>query len=73
MNPEALPITWVNTEEIAFQLFEKNPNLNPLQIRFTALRDMVLAIPGFTGEKSKCNERILEAIQMAWLEEYRDA
>ncbi|HJM38539.1 MAG TPA: Fe-S cluster assembly protein IscX [Planctomycetota bacterium] len=70
MSSEALPLTWTDIDEIGFLLSEKHPALNPLEIRFTALRDLVLSLPNFTSEKEKCNERILEAIQMSWLDEF---
>ena len=51
---------------------EAEPELDPLTLRFTVLIDKVLALPGFQGERDKCNEKILEAIQMIWLEEFRE-
>jgi len=42
-------------------------------VRFTDMHKMITELPGFTGEPSKSNEGILEAIQMAWLDEYNDA
>ena len=68
-----MPLTWTDTEEIALRLFDNEPELDPLTVRFTDLRDKILALPGFTGDVQRLNEKILEAVQMAWLEEYRDA
>ncbi|MCP4093563.1 MAG: Fe-S cluster assembly protein IscX [Planctomycetes bacterium] len=67
-----IKLTWTSIEDIAIELFEAEPQLDPLTLRFTALIDKVMALPGFEGERGKCNEKILEAIQMAWLEEFQD-
>ncbi len=66
-------IDWTDAEEIGIQLQEKFPELDPLTIRFTDLHRHVTELPGFTGDKAKSNEGLLEAIQMAWYEEYKDA
>ncbi len=66
------PLTWTDVEDIAIALFENDPERDPLQIRFPDLRDLVMALPAFTGQQEHCNERVLEAIQMAWLEEIQD-
>jgi len=68
-----MEIDWNDTEEIAIQLTERHPETDPLTIRFTDLHRWVTAIPGFIGDPQKSNEKILEAIQMAWHEEYKDA
>jgi len=65
--------TWTDVEEIGFQLFEARPTVDPLTIRFTDLHQWVCELEGFIGPKEKSGEKILEAIQMAWLEEFRDA
>lgn len=64
---------WHDSEEIAILLLEKHPNLDPLTVRFTDLHKMVTDLPGFEDDPKKSNEAILEAIQMAWHEEYQDA
>ncbi len=66
-------ITWTDSEEIGIQLQEKFPEVDPLTIRFTDLHSYVTALEGFTGDPNKSNEGILEAIQMAWHEEYVDS
>lgn len=63
---------WDDHEEIALQLSEKYPDKDPLTVRFTDLRDWVIALPGFDGDPQKSSEGKLEAIQMAWHEEYQD-
>ena len=70
MDPDE--ITWTDVEEIGIQLYEKMPEKDPLSVRFTDLHDWVMELDGFVGDAKKSNEKILEAIQMAWLEEYRD-
>ena len=64
-------LEWTDVEDIAYALWEAEPQLDPLTLRFTELIDKVLRLPGFQGQREKCNEKILEAIQMAWLEEYQ--
>lgn len=66
-------ITWTDTEEIAIALLDAHPNLDPLTVRFTQLHSWVMSLPGFSDDPQKSNEKILEAIQMKWLEEYRDS
>lgn len=68
-----MEINWTDSEEIGIQLQEKFPDQNPLEVRFTDLRQRVLDLPGFIGDPAKSNEGLLEAIQMAWYEEYQDA
>jgi FeS assembly protein IscX len=66
-------LTWNDSEEIGIQLQEKHPEIDPLTVRFTDLHRYVTELPGFTDDKTKSNESKLEAIQMAWHEEYKDA
>lgn len=68
-----LEINWNDSEEIGIQLQEKYPEIAPFTLRFTDLREYVLALPGFIGDPLKSSEPLLEAIQMAWNEEYEDA
>jgi FeS assembly protein IscX len=60
---------WNNIEEIAIVLAEKFPDTDPLTVRFTDLLQSIIALASFSGNPMKSNEKILEAIQMAWLEE----
>lgn len=60
---------WLDVYELGFRLAAAHPAQDPLRVRFTELRDLVLALPGFAGDAKGCNEKILEAIQMAWLDE----
>lgn len=60
---------WTDILEISEALYDANPQLDPMTVRFTELAKMVQALPSFTGEPGRYNERILEAIQMAWVDE----
>ena len=66
-------LTWIHAEDLAILLAEKFPDIDPLTVRFTDLRRYVIELPGFTDDPQKSNEAKLEAIQMAWHEEYQDA
>jgi FeS assembly protein IscX len=63
---------WDDPEDIAMALMEAHPDVNPLSIRFTDLHKWVILLPGFIGDPQKSNEAKLEAIQMAWHEEFSD-
>jgi FeS assembly protein IscX len=65
-------ITWNDAEEIGIQLHEKFPDLDPLTLRFTDLHKKVTDLEGFADDPARSNESKLEAIQMAWYEEYKD-
>lgn len=66
-------ITWNDAEDIGIALSEKYPDLDPLTVRFTDLHKMVTTdVPEFDDDPAASNEAKLEAIQMAWLEEYKD-
>jgi FeS assembly protein IscX len=60
---------WTDTNDIAIDLDEAHPDIDPMTIRFTELMGWVIALDGFDDDPSRCGERILEAIQMAWIEE----
>jgi FeS assembly protein IscX len=66
-------ILWTDTEEIGILLTEKFPGLDPLTVRFTDLHRYVTELEGFSDDPAKSNEPKLEAIQMAWHEEFEDA
>jgi len=63
---------WIDSEDLGIGLSEKYPDLDPLKVRFTDLHRMVLELEGFTGTPDKSNEPKLEAIQMAWYEEWKE-
>ena len=63
---------WTDAEDIAIALAGKFPGVDPLTLRFTDLRDRVLALEDFDDDPKSSNEPKLEAIQMAWYEEFKD-
>jgi FeS assembly protein IscX len=65
-------IGWRDTEDIGIALAEKFPDTDPLTVRFTDLHRFVTELPGFGDDPKASNEKLLEAIQMAWLDEYRN-
>ena len=66
-------LTWDHTEDIALALQEKYPDLDPLKVRFTDMHKWITELPGFGDDPSKSTEGKLEAIQMAWYEEYQQS
>ena len=60
---------WTDSREIALALIDRFPDQDPAKVNFVELRDWVLALPGFADDPKHCGERILEAIQAAWIEE----
>ncbi len=67
-----MELTWKDAEDIAILLYDKYPDIDPLTVRFTDLHTWVIAFDSFTDDPGKSNEGILEAIQMAWYEEYKE-
>ena len=65
-------MTWNEAEDIAIELSENFPNIDPLTVRFTDLHKMVIELPEFGDDPKGSSEGKLEAIQMAWLEEFQD-
>jgi len=65
-------LNWDNSEDIGLELADKFPDLDPLTVRFTDLHKYVTELPNFKDDPAKSNEGKLEAIQMAWYEEYKD-
>jgi FeS assembly protein IscX len=60
---------WTDTLEIAIALVDKHPDIDPLTVRFTDLFQWVRELDGFDDDPERCGEKILEAIQMAWIDE----
>jgi FeS assembly protein IscX len=60
---------WTDTQRIAEDLFDKYPEIDPKTIRFTDLHRWVMALDGFDDAPDRSGEKILEAIQAAWIEE----
>lgn len=63
---------WNDVFDIAIELSEQHPDTDPQYVRFTDLRDWVLALEDFDDDPERCGEKILEAIQAAWMEEVAD-
>ena len=60
---------WTDVQEIGIMLYEKFPDIDPLTLRFTDLHKRVCELEGFQDDPKRSNEKILEAIQMRWLDE----
>jgi FeS assembly protein IscX len=60
---------WTDIHDIAIELEERHPDADVVNLRFTDLWKWVQELPGFADDPAKSNEKILEAIQAAWLEE----
>ena len=60
---------WTDVTDIAIELTETHPDTDPLTINFVDLRAWVIALEGFDDDPDRCGEKILEAIQAAWIEE----
>ena len=60
---------WTDSREIAILLIEKFPDQDPEKVNFVDLYQWVIGLPGFDDDPKRCGERILEGIQMAWIEE----
>ena len=64
-----MKLKWTDVYDIGFELAEAHPDGDPLNVKFTDLHRMVTELPNFEDDPKRSNEKILEAIQMAWLEE----
>jgi FeS assembly protein IscX len=64
-----MSLLWTDTYEIAYQLVDKHSDIDPINISFVNLHHYVTQLDDFTDEANKSNEKILEAIQAAWIEE----
>jgi FeS assembly protein IscX len=67
-----MTLSWRDAEDIAMELSQRFPDTDPLTVRFTELHRWVTELPDFADDPKASNESILEKIQMAWLEEYRN-
>lgn len=65
-------LTWEHTEDIALELYEQHPDVDPLTVRFTDLHKWITELALFKDDPAKSSEGKLEAIQMAWYEEFKD-
>jgi len=64
-----MSLRWTDSLEIALDLMEQHPEVDPLKLHFTELRDWVLVLERFDDDPDHCGERVLEAIQLAWIAE----
>ena len=64
-------LDWLDVLEIAIELIDKFPEVDPQWISFPDLHKKVCNLDNFVGDPDKSNEKILEAIQMHWIEEYQ--
>lgn len=64
-----MELTWTDTLDIAIELYDTHPDVDPRYVRFTDLHRWVTELEGFQDDAERSNEKILEAIQMAWIEE----
>ncbi|WP_210397585.1 Fe-S cluster assembly protein IscX [Motiliproteus sediminis] len=62
-------LKWVDTLDIAIELSEKHPDVDPKTVRFTDLYSWIMELDEFDDDPDHCGEKILEAVQMAWIEE----
>jgi len=65
-------LTWNQTDDIALSLYEAHPEIDPTHIRYTDLHKWIIELVDFKDDPMASTEGKLEAIQMAWLEEYQD-
>ncbi len=64
-----MTLKWIDTYDIAIELEERHPEVDIVNLRFTDLHKWICALPDFDDDPNRSNEKILEAIQMAWIEE----
>ncbi|MEC6816512.1 Fe-S cluster assembly protein IscX [Photobacterium toruni] len=64
-----MSLQWIDSRDIAIELIELYPEVDPTQVRFTDLRDWIVALDTFDDDVDHCNEKILEAVQMCWIDE----
>jgi FeS assembly protein IscX len=65
----AKKLRWTDVQDIAIELEERHPNIDNVNLRFTDLHRWVMELPDFADDPNRSNEKILEAIQAAWIEE----
>jgi len=61
---------WVDVQDIAIELTDIYPDVDPLKVNFVDLRQWVMGLPNFDDDAGRCGEKILEAIQLAWIQEH---
>jgi len=64
-----MSLSWTDTLDIAIELYEAHPEVDPRQVRVTDLMQWTMDLPEFNDDPKRCGEKILEAIQTAWIDE----
>ncbi|MGH1485691.1 MAG: Fe-S cluster assembly protein IscX [Cellvibrionaceae bacterium] len=64
-----MSLMWTDVQDIAIELADSKPDVDPRYVNFVDLRVWVMALPSFDDAPDRCGEKILEAIQAAWIEE----
>ena len=64
-----MELQWTDVQEIALGLVDAHPEVDPRYVNFVDLRSWVMALDGFNDDPGRCGEKVLEAIQMAWMDE----
>jgi FeS assembly protein IscX len=67
-----IELHWDDAEDIGIELYERHPAMDPMSVRFTELHRLVVELKNFDDDPKSSTEGKLEAIQMAWLEEWKD-
>jgi FeS assembly protein IscX len=67
-----MTMRWTDINNIAIELFEAHPDIDPQQVNFVDLRNWILALADFDDDPNRCGEKLLEGIQQAWIEEAND-
>jgi FeS assembly protein IscX len=65
-------LTWDHIDDIAISLYEAHPEVDPITVRYTDMHKWITELPDFGDDPTKSTEGKLEAIQMAWLDEWKD-
>jgi len=69
LSERGLAMKWTDIQDIAIALADNHPEVDPKSVRFTELYEWVQQLPGFDDDPKRCGEKILEAIQQAWIED----
>ncbi len=64
-----MSLKWTDVQDIAIELADSQPDTDPRYVNFVDLRQWVMALPEFDDDPNRCGEKVLEAIQAAWIEE----
>lgn len=64
-----MTLKWIDSLDVALELIEVHPDVDPVQLHFTELYGWIMALDDFDDDPNHCNERILEAIQQCWIDE----